>query len=70
MNEHTQTQRQRPRWARTVHNFGDDLRWAISTWCDFPRPARRLAAAVFTTAAAHTLGAKDAVASIIAAVAG
>ena len=70
MNEHTQTQRQRPRWARAVHNFGDDLRWAISTWCEFPRPARRFAAAVFSIGAAHMFGAKDAVASIISSIVG
>lgn len=72
MNENAQTQtpRQRPRWARVVHNFGDDLRWAISAWCDFPRPARRLTAAIFATAAAHTFGATEAVVSIISVVAG
>jgi len=67
---HTQTQRTRPRWARFIHDFGDDLRWAVSAWCDFPRPARRMATAMFTTAAAHTFGVPDAVASVVSAIAG
>ena len=69
MNQDTTT-RTRPRWARVIHNFGDDLRWAVSAWCDFPRPARRVAAAVCTTAAAHTFGARDAVDSIVTAITG
>lgn len=57
MNEHTQTyaSRRRPRSARAVHNLGDDLRWAISAWCDVPRPARRLTAGIVTAAAAAHL---------------
>ena len=72
MNENAQTQtpttRQRPRWARAIHNFGDDLRWAVSAWCDFPRPARRVFTATVTAVAAHTVGVGDAVATIVAAI--
>lgn len=64
--EHTPIERQRPRWACCIHNFGDDLHWAISAWCDFPRPARRFAAAITTTVTAHAFGAQDAVSSIVA----
>ena len=52
MNQRTSTERQRPRWACFVHNLGDDLRWALSAWCDFPRPVRRVSTALFSTGAA------------------
>ena len=65
--EQTNTQRRRPRWACVIHNFGDDLRWAVSGWSDFPRPARRFVGAMATAVAAHSFGAQDVVASIVAA---
>ncbi len=63
--EHSQHERQRPHWASAIHNFGDDLRWAVSGWCDFPRPARRFVGGLTTTVAAHAFGAQDVVASIV-----
>lgn len=62
------TTRARPRWARCIHNFGDDLRWACSGWCGFPRPIRRGAAAVFTTAGGWIVGADDLIAGVVEAI--
>lgn len=70
MPEQSTPERQRPRWACAVHDLGEDLRWAISAWCDFPRPARRFIAAITTTVTAHAFGAHDAVSSIVSALVG
>ena len=63
--EHAPIERQRPRWACCIHNFGDDLHWAISAWCNFPRPARRFAGGVVTTVAAHAFGAGELANSVV-----
>jgi hypothetical protein len=55
----------RPRWARVLHNLGDDLRWALSAWCDFPRSVGRVAATVLTAATGWVVGADDVVAELI-----
>lgn len=47
--------RPRPRWARRIFHLGDDLRWAMSGWADFPRPIRRLTVATVSTVAAYLL---------------
>ena len=70
MNQRTSTERQRPRWACFVHNLGDDLRWALSAWCDFPRPVRRVSTALFSTGAAWVLGVDDALSQLVALVTG
>ena len=57
----TELLRARPRWARVIHNLGSDLNWAISGWCNFPRPVRRATAAAVTTAAAILFDADDVV---------
>lgn len=57
--------RTRPRWARCIHDFGDDLRWACSGWCGFPRPVRRGAAAVLTAAGGWVVGADDLIAGVV-----
>jgi len=63
--ETTGAARARPRWARVVHNFGDDLRWACSGWCGFPRPVRRTFAAMVTAAGGWLVGADELIAGIV-----
>ena len=65
MPEHSPPKRQRPKWACVIHDLGDDLGWAISAWCDFPRPARRFGAAIATAITAHAFGAPEVVDSIV-----
>jgi hypothetical protein len=60
--------RTRPRWATCIHNFGDDLRWACSGWCGFPRPVRRSAAAVLTAASGWVVGADELIAGLVEAI--
>lgn len=57
--------RERPTWARVIHDLGDDLNWAISGWCDFPRPVRRVTAVVFAAAGGQFFGVNDLVASLV-----
>lgn len=57
--------RERPRWARTIHNLGDDLRWALSAWCEFPRPIRRTFAACTTAIGGWAIGADDVIGTIV-----
>ncbi len=57
-------ERTRPRWARCIHNLGDDLCWAVSAWCHFPRPVRRLTAVATTSIGGWLLGADDALAAV------
>jgi len=64
MNAHHTPERERPTWARTIHDLGDDLNWAISGWCDFPRPVRRCTAAVVAAAGSQLVGVNDLVASL------
>lgn len=58
-------ERQRPAWARIVFHLGDDLRWTCSGWTDFPRPVRRLTAAVISTAVAYVLDVDDTVQALL-----
>ena len=62
--------RQRPKWACRIHDLGDDLHWAVSSWCDFPRPARRFVAGVIAAVGAHGLGASEAASSVVSALLG
>jgi len=64
MNGHPKPERDRPAWARTIHDLGDDLNWAVSGWCDFPRPVRRCTAAVVAAAGGHLVGVNEFVASV------
>jgi len=57
--------RQRPRWACVIHDLGDDLRWALGAWCDFPRPIRRVTAVVLTAVGGHIAGADQAIESLV-----
>lgn len=50
------TSRRRPRWACRIHDLGDDLRWALGAWCDFPRPLRRAFAASIALAGGRMAG--------------
>ena len=56
--------RARPRWACAIHDLGDDLRWALAAWCDFPRPIRRVSAAVIATIGGRLLGAGELVSAL------
>ena len=47
-----------------IHNLGDDLTWALSAWCNFPRPVRRITAIVTTSVGGWIVGADDAIGSI------
>jgi len=57
--------RARPRWARVVHDLGDDVNWAMSAWCDFPRPIRRATAVLVTAVGGRIVGADEAIASLV-----
>lgn len=57
-------ERTRPKWARRIHDLGDDLSWALSAWCHFPRPVRRMTAVAATSIGGWFIGADDAIASI------
>lgn len=59
-------QRQRPRWARAIHYLGEDLRWALSAWCDFPRPVTRLTAAAVSAFGAFAFGLDDSLHGLLA----
>ncbi len=62
-------ERQRPRWARLIFNVGDDLRWALSAWSNFPRPVGRLAAAGLSAGAAYLFGVDDSIHALFTALA-
>lgn len=64
-NHRTHSGRARPAWACRIHDLGDDLRWALGAWCDFPRPVRRITAAAITAAGAQLTGADDAIVSLL-----
>lgn len=57
--------RTRPRWARIVRHFGEDLCWAINGWTGFPRATRRAAAGVAGTTAGWLMGFQDIPAQIV-----
>lgn len=58
-------ERQRPRWARRIHYLGADLQWALSAWCDFPRPIRRGTAATVAALGGHVVGIDDTIISVV-----
>ena len=62
--------RLRPRWARCIFHLGDDLRWAMSGWADFPRPVRRLTAATVSTVAAYLLDVDVALEALLSVISG